>query len=181
MEAKEFIKRIMQFGFDEKSIDSYIEKWNLSASELSEIRLNSIVIQWYATQVYISARTTIDRLSGEEGVLLTCMYNSLFITPDFKQIENADFKSVILSKITQQKDLYDSVFTLNGPRDIMGHPFIREIGECFASLCNKSESIEFRRLGSDLFGNCLNRCINKFKFERIEFKNSQDFKISTLA
>lgn len=179
MEAKEFIKRIIQFGFDEKSIDSYVEKWNLSSSELSEIRLNSIVIQWYATQVYISTRTAIDRLSGEEGVLLTCMYNSLFITPDFKQTENADFKSVISLKITQQKDLYDSVYTSNGSRDIMGHPFIREIGECFARLCNKSESIEFRRLGSDLFGNCLSRCINEFKSERIEFKKNQDLEIRT--
>lgn len=176
MEAKEFIHRIIQFGFDKKAIDFYLAKWNLPSNELSEIRLNSIVIQWYATQVYISARTIIDRLSGEEGVLLTCMYNSLFLTPDFKLQENVDFKSEILIKMTEQKDHYDSVYTSNGPRDIIGHPFIREIGECFARLCDKAESVELRRLGSDLFGNCLNRCINEFKFERIEFKDSRNLK-----
>jgi len=172
MEAKEFIKRILQFGFDKKSMDSYIEKLNLSSNELSEIRLNSIVIQWYATQVYISARTITDRLSKAEVSLLTHMYDSLFLTPDFKLKENADFKSVLLVKLNKQKDYYDTVYTSNGPRDIIGHPFIRDIGECFAKLCDKSESNEFRRLGSDLFGNCLNRCINEFKFEKIEFKDS---------
>ena len=171
MEAKEFIERIIQFGFDEKVIDSYVAKWNLSSDELSEIRLNSIVIQWYATQVYISTRTTMDRLSGKEGALLTSMYNSLFVTPDFRLTENAGFKSAILLKMTQHKAQYDSLNTSNGPRDILGHPFIREIGECFARLCDRSDSVEFRRLGSDLFGNCLNRCINEFKFERIEFKD----------
>ncbi|OFX53599.1 MAG: hypothetical protein A2066_04150 [Bacteroidetes bacterium GWB2_41_8] len=171
MEAKEFINRIILFGFDKKAFDFYISKLNLSSDELSEIRLNSIVIQWYATQVYISARTSIDRLSGEEGILLNCMYNSLFVTPDFKLTENTDFKSKVLLKITQQKDHYYSVYTSNEPLDITGHPFIREIGVCFARLCGRSESIVYRRLGSELFGNCLNRCINEFKFERIEFKD----------
>jgi hypothetical protein len=170
MEAKEFINRIIQFGFDKKAIDFYVAKWNLSSNELLEIRQNSFVVQWYATQVYISTRIITDRLSDGKIASLHHMYDSFFMTSDLKHIENADSKSVILLKMTQHKVQYDSVNTSNGPRDIMGHPFIREIGECFARLCARSDSVEFRRLGSDLFGNCLNRCINEFKFERIEFK-----------
>ena len=171
MEVKEFIKRIIQFGFDRKAIDFYVEKWNLSSNELSEIRLNSFVIQWYATQVYISTRIITDRLSDEKIASLHNMYDILYMTSDLKHIENENFMSVILLKMALHKVQYDSVDASNGPRDIMGHTFIREIGECFARLCDRSESIEFRRLGSDLFGNCLNRCINEFKFEKIEFKD----------
>jgi len=172
MEAKDFINRIIQFGFDRKTIDLYVAKWNLTSNELSEIRQNSFVVQWYATQVYISTRIITDRLSDEKIDSLRYMYDILYMTSDLNHVENADSLSAILLKMAQHKAQYDSVNTSNGPRDIMGHPFIREIGECFARLCDRSESVEFRRLGSDLFGNCLNRCINEFKFEKIEFKDS---------
>ena len=171
MEAKEFINRIIQLGFDKKAIDSYVMKLNLSSNELLAIWQNSFVIRWYATQVYISTRIITDRLSDEKIASLHYMYDILYMTSDLKHLEIADFESEILLKITQHKVQYDSVNTSNGPRDILGHSFIREIGECFARLCDRSESIEFRRLGSDLFGNCLNRCINEFKFEKIEFKD----------
>lgn len=171
MEAKEFINRIIQFGFDKKTVDSYLAKWNLSSRELSEIRQNSFVVQWYATQVYISTRIITDRLSNEKIASLHYLFDKLYMTSDLQHVENVDSNSEIILKMTQHKTQYDSVNTSNGPRDILGHTFIREIGECFARLCNRSESIEFRRLGSDLFGNCLNRCINEFKFEKIEFKD----------
>lgn len=173
MEAKEFIHRIIQFIFDTKVVDSYVTKWNPSAGELTDIRLNAIVIQWYATQMYMSARTISDKLSGKERDLLSSMYNSYFLTADFKPEETAEFKSEILSKIAHQKDHYDSIYTLNGFCTITGHRFIREIGESFARICGRSDSIEYQRLGSDLFGSCLNKCINEFKFVRIEFKNSR--------
>ena len=171
MEVKEFINRIIQLGIDEKAIDSYVAMLNISSDELSEIRQNSFVIQWYATQVYISTRIITDRFSDEKIVLLYYMYELLFMTSDIKYMENTDSKSVILLKMDQHKIQYDTVNTTNGTRDIMGYSFIREIGECFARLCDKSESIVLRRLGSNLFGNCLNRCIEEFKFEKIEFKD----------
>lgn len=172
MDAKEFIHRIIQLSFDKKIVDSYAAKWDTPSGELKEIRQNSVVIQWYATQAYISARTVTDRLSEKESALLTQMYDSQLFDSDFETEENGDFRSEVFLKIAQQKEHYDAVCTINGICDIMGHRFIRKIGECFARINNRPDSVEFKRLGSDLFGNCLNKCISEFKFEKIEFMDS---------
>jgi predicted flap endonuclease-1-like 5' DNA nuclease len=171
MNAKEFIHRIIQFVFDTKVVDSYVTKRNPSAGELTDIRINAVVVQWYATQMYISARAITDKLSEKELALLAGMYESHFLTADFKPEETSKFKSELLLKMEHQKDHYDSVYPFNRVFDITGHNFIGEIGEIFAKICNRSDSVEFKRLGSDLFGSCLNKCINEFKFVRIEFKN----------
>lgn len=171
MDAKEFIHRIVQFVFDKKVVDSYVTKWNPSAGDLADIRINAVVIQWYATQMYISARVITDKLSEKERALLAGMYKSHFLTADFKTDESSKFKSELLLKMEYQKDHYDSVKAVNGVFDITGYDFIGEIGEIFARICNRSDFVEFKRLGSDLFGSCLNKCINEFKFVRIEFKN----------
>ncbi|MDD2380686.1 MAG: hypothetical protein WCY58_06175 [Mariniphaga sp.] len=172
MDVNEFVNRIFQFVFDKKAVDSYGEKWNLSFRELMEIRLNSIVIQWYATKVYISARTITDKLPGIENASTTQIYHNLFLTPGLLPEDMNGFKSEILLKITEQKDFYNSVY-VSGLHDITGYPFIREIGECFAELCNRSDSEELKKLGSNLFGSCLNKCINEFKYVRIDFLDSR--------
>ena len=93
MEAKEFINRIIQFGFDKKAIDFYVAKWNLSSNELSEIRQNSFVIQWHATQVYISTRIITDRLSDEKIASLHYLYDIFYMISDLKHVENGNSKS----------------------------------------------------------------------------------------
>lgn len=174
MEVNEFINRIITIGFDKKTVVAHAAKWDLSIHEGSDIYQNSLIMQWYATQIYISTRILSHKLPLEKISTFYLLYDSSLRASEFIQKENKESQEVIRLKMAQHRVQYNYVYTVNDPRDILEHAFIQEIGKCFARLCNQEESMEFSSLGTDLFSNCMSRCINEFKYEKIEFIQLSD-------
>lgn len=175
MVSQQFISRIILIVFDKKAIDFQIKKWYLTSTELLEIRRNSLVMQWYAVNIYLSIKIKNDRLSEYEANQLMRMFNYAYMNYDFNLLESNDLKSDLLHKLPTHKILYDSVLDSEGLRDVLSMPYNREIGISFAQLCEIPESINLRRLGSNLFGNTLNKCFSNFKFDKIEFTHTTSF------
>lgn len=174
MEVNEFINKIITLGFDKKAIDFHAAKWNLSLLDGSEIQQNSFIIQWYATHIYISTHILSHKLPLEKISTFYLLYDAALKDSEFIQKENEETREVILLKMAQHRIQYNYVYMVKDPRDILEPDFIQEIGKCFARLSDQAESMDFRRLGSDLFSNCMSRCINEFKSQKIEFTQASD-------
>lgn len=150
-------------------IHKQISHWRRIPFDFSEITVNLLVTQWFATHVYISHKTAASNLSKEQMAQLTCMYISSFENFDFSSIGSDDMKPIIISKMARQRGAYDFALKPNSFPLTMNSPSYAGIGECFARICRHPDHMLFKQIGAQLFENCIGRCIEEFENKHLEF------------